>query len=300
MDSLHPTARQLAEKLEDCRAFLAVPPGRQLNIKLIRERSSVADGAAIYLIEDKLFLHLSPESFPRVALDEVIAMQNAKLRLGPDFGSVILDPISGDLNGRSFMALPKCRTISNNRFLAAWQRRLIRPRALLWLRGLVGLATPPSEYAKDAFGAALAELASSQAAIPDFIRSASLEAIGKIETKEVAPRFVPMHGDFWVGNILTSKDRPMVVIDWRGSRMDGFGIYDLIRLAASVGLSSHALSREISFHAETLGISKSHAKGYLLAAFGYYLLHLGEFPLERFLSMISTLYGVFESAIRDR
>ena len=209
MNISRPLIDQLALKLSAYRSKLGMAEEhRQIVLQLLRENSSVADGTALFLVEGKFILHLSPPSFPDVASAEVVAMKAAKHRLGPELGSVILDvTLAGELNGRSFMALPRCRPMSNNKVVLAWQRRAVRPVGLQWLRGVVDLAEPPSTEATDKFLAALRHLVAMEA-VPDYIRSAAKASVEKISAKEAIPRFVPMHGDFWLGNILTSKDAP--------------------------------------------------------------------------------------------
>jgi len=292
---------RLAQKLSPYRSKLGMPEQhRQVALEVLRENSLVADGTALFLVEKKFILHLSPTSFPDVAAAEVLAMQAAKARLGPKLGSVILDvTLSGELDGRSFMALPRCRPMSNNKLVRAWQRTAVRPVALRWLRGVVELAEPPSTPAADKFLAALDHLAWMDA-IPCQIRSAAKVSMAKISAKEATPRFVPMHGDFWAGNILSSRHEPMIVIDWRGSLMEGFAIYDLIRFAVSLNLRPAVLRTELAYHASSLGASEQDTMIFLLAALGHFSANLGEFPVVSFRQMAIEAFSMLAAAVADQ
>ena len=300
MNISRPLLDRLALKLSAYRSKLGMAEEhRQVALELLREKSSVADGTALFLIEGKFILHLSPRSFPDVASDEVLAMEAAKRRLGPELGSVILDVIlAGELDGRSFMALPRCRPMSKNKLVLAWQRTAVRPLALRWLRGLVDLAEPASTQAADKFVAALHHLAGRDV-LPHDIRSAAKASIAKISAKEANPCFVPMHGDFGLENILTSKNTPLVVIDWRGSLVQGFPIYDLIRLAGSLNLPPALLRAELAYHAKSLEASEQDTRIFLLAALGHFSANLGEFPVDRFRALAIETFSVLGAALAD-
>jgi Phosphotransferase enzyme family len=196
------------------------------------------------------------------------------------------------------MALPRCRPMSKNKLVLAWQRTAVRPLALRWLRGLVDLAEPASTQAADKFVAALHHLAGRDV-LPHDIRSAAKASIAKISAKEANPCFVPMHGDFGLENILTSKNTPLVVIDWRGSLVQGFPIYDLIRLAGSLNLPPALLRAELAYHAKSLEASEQDTRIFLLAALGHFSANLGEFPVDRFRALAIETFSVLGAALAD-
>jgi len=289
---------QLALKLSPHRSKLGMAEeDGQVVLELLREKSSVADGTALFLVQKKFILHLSPTSFPDVAAAEVRAMQAARERLGEKLGSVILDvTLSGEVDGRSFMALPLCRPMSNNKLILAWQLRAARPLALRWLRGVVDLAESPSTKAVDKFLAALQHLVAMDA-LPGYIRSAAEDSIAKISRGEVIPQFVPMHGDFCLWNILSSKDAPLVVIDWRGSLMEGYAVYDLIRLAGSLKLAPALLRAELSYHAKSLRVSEQDTRIFFLAALGHFSANLGQLPVDRFRKLAIETFSLIAAAL---
>ena len=75
MNISRPLIDQLALKLSAYRSKLGMAEEhRQIVLQLLRENSSVADGTALFLVEGKFILHLSPPSFPDVASAEVVAI----------------------------------------------------------------------------------------------------------------------------------------------------------------------------------------------------------------------------------
>jgi hypothetical protein len=102
-----------------------------------------------------------------------------------------------------------------------------------------------------------------------------------------------MHNDLWKGNILLPsgddhRDKqtfPFFVIDWRGSRVDGFPLFDLVRVSMSLQLTAKELRRELMHSCQSLGCDFSDAPYYVAAALGEIASRNDQFPLQAFLGM---------------
>ena len=94
-----------------------------------------------------------------------------------------------------------------------------------------------------------------------------------------------MHNDLWQGNILLNSDGGIVVIDWPGSVVKGYAIYDLIRLAESLRLSDRALGEQLRAHCRLLGCEPKDSVSHLAAALGHLLGDLDHFPMHLFLPL---------------
>jgi hypothetical protein len=66
----------------------------------------------------------------------------------------------------------------------------------------------------------------------------------------------------------------------------GHAIYDLVRLAISLGLSTRRLSEQVRLHGVALGCTPAQSTHQLLAALGHPGLHLGDGPEERFVAVV--------------
>jgi len=138
-------------------------------------------------------------------------------------------------------------------------------------------------------------------------RDAARWAIGRVESGAWVPKQVLMHGDLWKGNILfrpsksSIDDREwsdrFVVIDWAGSEIHGYALFDLVRFAESIALSVSNLRTEVARHCQLLGCDLGDAKSYLLAALGHIYINLEHFPLPSFISMSENCLATFERSM---
>lgn len=238
---------------------------------------------------------VSPDLIARGSKNAV----EAKRVLGPKLGEVVLDPLGeGDIVGLSYVILPYRQPLSEKR-LAAWlERRRVGPLALDWLQGLTRQTmcdvSEAELYAR--FKRPLWLLAEAVDAT-DAVRRAAEIGLRGLEQGRWTPRFVLMHNDLWKGNILLDDDGGIVVIDWPGSMVDGYGMYDLVRLAASFGLSDKALGEQVRAHCRLLGCDAKHAASHLAASLGYLLDNLDHFPMHLFLPMADQCVSRMTAAV---
>ncbi len=280
----------LGELLAELQSHSAI--SRELSngadLSVLRARSSVSDGAAIFRIGQSYVVHLSPESFPDVASVEVAAMQHAKEIIGLQLSSPILDVVAtGWFCGRSYFVVPFACSFSRNRFYCAVQKRFARKEVFDWLRGLALISS--NGVAGDV-GVFLSNL--------DFLRRTLNDCAGIVEdidvamallkNNEVKPSHVPMHSDLWIGNVMRKKNGELAIIDWGGFESRGYPLFDLVRFAESVGMTKSSLKAEIVEHLSILRQPLHAAPVLLLSGLGYIARNLGEFSVERFKLMVET------------
>jgi hypothetical protein len=260
-------------------------------IDLIRPHTAVKDSSALYLVDDAYILHIAPAAFPDAARTEADAIRAMRARLGA-YGHV-LPPLAaeGVIEGRSFMAVPRLRPLGDTRLLGMIDRWRVRGAALGWVRGLATLAEPPSDAAAARFTACLAAL-TEMPDLADEIVSAAGTGLAALECGSIAVGHVPMHGDLWLGNLLRRPGGGLCVIDWGGSQQHGYGVYDLVRLGASLRAPLRIAKRELAAHEARLGGPEA-TRIHLLGALGHYAMNLGQFPRERFIAMAGQVWRQF-------
>lgn len=252
---------------------------------LLSRNSTVADGQTAYLMGQSHVLLVSAAQFPDASAVEVEKMRAMQACLGSQAGRVLLNVEGqGRADGRSFLIVPRCKPLPHGRVLyrlASWQ---VRAQVLPWLRDVAALVCAPDADAQQQFLASLAALHAMQG-VPEAIRSAARQHMDRLQSGQTQARHVPMHGDLWTGNLMRRPDGRLAVVDWGGSAVRGYGIYDLIRVASSLRLPKRHLARELAWHAQTLDDVQHAAQLHLLAALGHYARNLGEFPQHRFASL---------------
>lgn len=258
------------------------------DISVLRVGSSVSDGAAIFKIGQSYILHLSPESFPNVAAEEVAAMWHAKETIGLQLSGPILDIVAtGWFCGRSYFVVPFARAFSENRFYYAVQKRLARKEVFDWLRGLALIS---SNVVAGDVGVFLSNL--------DFLKHTmnGCAGIGEdidvamalLKNNEVKPSHIPMHSDLWIGNVMRKKNGELAIIDWGGFESRGYPLFDLVRFAESIGMTNSSLKAGIVEHLSILRQPPYAAPTLLLSGLGHIAQNLGEFPVKRFQILAET------------
>ena len=279
--------------------------GQGAIITVLREGSRVADGTSIFAVRDYPFecvMLLSPVDYPLVVAESSDRTREFVDAIGLTLSSAVLQPIAeGWQDERSYALLPYRKPVSQQRLLRRYQERLLTPGILDWL---ARVATKTDDR-RDATGdlptyrtnlAALAATSGIGSEISDAVARAEQSLVSEM----VRPWIMPMHGDLWSGNILRAPDRSgflFSIIDWRGSTITGFPIYDLVRFAQSYRLSPRVLGKELARHAGILGCSKEATLVHLLAALGYYAVNRGEMPLENFVLMCRRSFAAHRAAL---
>lgn len=268
--------------------------GLEAKVRVVRVGSSVSDGTSFAVVgtnDHKSALLISPSSFPTVVADDQARAAAMRAHLAQDLGSVILTPLAeGQMLGRSYVLLPFRRSPSENSLVWRIQRPQIKRQAIEWVQSVNARHSVVAK-SSDEFVCSLDRLQKLQG-IDHELRSAASIALNRILTGKLQPRIVPAHNDLWKGNILrqakhdrTASGSDIVIIDWRGSRTDGFPIYDLTRILLSMVASPSELRAEMERATKALNCDLSDCRSYLMVALGSLAVDLDQFPRESFLRL---------------
>jgi len=242
----------------------------------------------------------SPSISPDLIARGVRRASEAKKALGAELGRAVLEPISvGEIRGLSFAVLPYREPLSEKR-LAGWlERKRIGPKVFHWLQGLtrqtmcdVSMADRHAKFIRPL--GQLSELAGAS----DALRHAAADALDGLENDRWTPRHVLTHGDLWKGNLLLDEALGFVVIDWPGSNIHGYAMYDLARLAESFGVKGDQFEDQVLAHCRLLDCDPRDAVSHLTAGLGHLSQNLEHFSMHRFLSMADECVRRVSSAVK--
>lgn len=277
-------------------------------LAFLSQSTFVSDGVSVFRLynnRDQLYAVVlcSPSNSPNLVMRTMYRAKQAKEKLNVSTGKHVIEPIlEGKVNELSYAVLPFCYELSKSRLYRKIQRIFLKPVIFDWLYNLTKNSARDIDHTAihSSFTLPLQQLASLDY-INDEIRIKALSAIERISTKAWQPKHVVMHGDLWVGNILLRENANIfntikpydnfVITDWAGSEVNGYAIYDLIRLAESTHLSTKKLQAEVAKHCKTLDCDVIDAYSYLLAALGFIAMNLEHFPVNRFISMAESCFS---------
>jgi hypothetical protein len=261
----------------------------------------VDDSASVFIVggaTKRGALLLSPVNFPEIVSEGAARARAMREHLGPELGSAILEPLAhGRFGGRSYVILPYHKPLAGNRIFWRMQRRSIKPALLRWVQAVAARrsidAIDHAEYFAD-----MLEHLRSFADMDLKIRSVAAAAEDRLSAGLFCPRFVPMHNDLWRGNILLANNSelekarpyPFFIIDWRGSRIEGFPFFDLIRLSMSFTLTASELRQQLTAMSQSVGCDLTDVQSYLAVALGELSTRLENFPAGRFLDLTNSCF----------
>lgn len=286
---------------------LLAPWGGCGRVGPLHPRKANSDSPYTFLVRDqhdapavvvRWACHCSPRAVEQ-ANGQAIA---AREILGERLGLAVLTPmIHGVSEGRSYDVRAYHDHLAGSRLSWAIQRIGLREPTASWLRQVaaktVSLASQAEVEAE--FVRPLTVL-SQDIALSAEVRGAAERAVADIQYGTWAPRCVLVHNDFWRGNLLRGSGHPVggprrsdlgfVLIDWRGARIRGHGVYDLVRLGSSLKFSRRRMWRELVAHSQILGCRPDGCYRDLLAALGHIGLHRRQFAVERYRELVEVCY----------
>ncbi|MBW2241212.1 MAG: phosphotransferase [Deltaproteobacteria bacterium] len=273
-------------------------------LSLLHPAASVADDVMKLRIRDArgrtvgVALCSSPE-WPDMVASGVKHARRAHNALGEDLGSAVLLPLhEGFRDGRSYAVLPFCEPLHPQGLLWPIQRFRIGSAVGHWLAAASARTTRPldQDELEPNFRAPLRAL-SAMSGVSARLRGAAAHALARLDDGAWTPRHALMHGDLWEGNVLLSENRHgFVLIDWAGCKTDGYGIFDLVRWAASMRFGRRKLRAALAVHCEHLGCSFEDARSNVVAALAELGTNLNQFPREEFSAMADRCLDTLERA----
>jgi hypothetical protein len=281
--------------------------GLPANISSYRLPAAGTDSASIFVVGETApmaILAVSPEEFPDLVSVEQEKASRMKSVLGPELGSPIVVPITeGTLdNSRSYALLPRKTPLSDNRIVWPFQRRSLKAHLARWLREIN--ATTTTEGASFELYQDSLEHLCKVAGLSGRLRSVAQLALARLLAGDFIPRVTPMHNDLWKGNVLLpsgndnseSLSFPFFIIDWRGSRVDGFPLFDLVRLSMSLKFTASELRQELAQSCQSIGCEFSDAPYYVATALGEISSRNDQFPMQAFLGMAEHCFAELRKA----
>jgi hypothetical protein len=288
-------------------------PLAALSLRELSHEAQVADAPSTFAVREgasppRAVLMCSSRDYPDMVERSMVRAARAKQRLPRHEAAAILTPLlQGRVHGMSFALLNYCRPLSRRRPLSWVQRSLLQPHILEWIfRVAESTREEPDDAARAARFAEPLRLLRSMRALSAPVRQSTRRALDRLHDGDWNPKQVLMHGDLWEGNVLIDDPDPQehrtrwaqrfAVIDWPGSELHGYAIYDLVRYALSSGLAPRRLHGEVTRHCAALACEPEDAMCYLLCALGHIGMHLEEFPFERYVRMVEACYGGLQRA----
>jgi hypothetical protein len=219
--------------------------------------------------------------------------------LGDDLGRAVLLPVwEGDIDGRTFAVFPYYAPLKGSG--PSWwvQRSVIRPRLVQWLldssRKTVS-PVPRDELERRVYQPLEAMIADDGYSLE--LRALADEALCAARAGDWQPKHVFMHDDLWVGNVLIDQRSPggpmfgqFVIIDWAGSRVRGYPLYDFLRLSISFRLAGGPFFRALDQYCAALGYTRAQASYAFAGAVADLGQRLEEWPRHSYLSTIERCY----------
>lgn len=256
------------------------------------------DGAAGGLV-----ILVSNPRFPQAVAEDVARARAVAEAASALVARHIVRPLAtGAIDGRSWTAMARLSPMSENRLVRLVQKTLVAPQVTDWAADLAVSTRRDVTGQAEAdrlFRAPLAEVAG-HGDVPTAMRRAAEGALATQPLWTCAE-----HTDFWFGNVLFDPGwtrNParlcdgFTVIDWRGSRDDGYPCADIMRFVGST-LKPGARRAEalLARYRAGTGLSRTEMGLYTLASLGRLAQALEEFPPERYAGMARKLGRFLEA-----
>lgn len=227
----------------------------------------------------------------------------AKDMLGAELGNQILTPsYQSDFEGVTYIIMRYYLPLSNHRLLWYFEKAFLSPIVFRWLARMTKATVTKlnSSEIEQKFVIPLQHLIELDA-ITDRVRAEASQALARLESGQWQPCHVLMHGDLWKGNILLDQENKsqtgfFKIIDWAGSLIHGYAMYDLVRLGSSFKLTNMQMHQQIASHCQILNCDLIDARSHLASALAYLSMNLEDFPLDRFAKTGDHCFAALDNA----
>ncbi|MBC7834438.1 MAG: hypothetical protein H7Y88_04970 [Phycisphaerales bacterium] len=262
----------------------------------VAKQETVADGSVNAIGYDRLgrarvVIALASPDGPMLVENAVRNAATARELVGSPFAEAILEPIAaGTIEGLSYAVWPYCTPLRVSGIAGHVRKPGVIREVIEWLAGASEASRKAAGMsgrdATIAYGAALEAVYGSEL-YSGSIRDAAAAALRRLRAGEWRPSHVLDHNDFWQGNLRgraaegCEKNRyRFTVIDWPGANGRGYGMYDAIRLARSMGMRSGGVAGLIRRMSSAMGCEPMDTSGHLMASIGHLGQNLGCFRPE--------------------
>ena len=258
--------------------------------------------------QDDVVILISNPVFPDVVQEDIEKAKDVIHLVDPAVHRHIVQPLASGRHGtQSYAAFRRLEPLSQNRVLRYFQKRRVSPGIVRWLSDLAvqtkQIRTAPDEISKFFMGPlnSIAADDDMSSEIKAFCQNCltDLSGSGRVLFTTVE------HGDFWLGNIFFERSRipalgpahdAFFVIDWRGSRIDGYPCLDLARYCLSTfGGNPRQSARLLDDYRHALGLAPFEMGLYCMVALGRLGMNLDKFPKDRYCSLADRIFRLLRA-----
>ena len=245
--------------------------------------------------ENDVVILISNPDYPHVVREDTDKARAIAAHLDPATRRHIAMPVTSGIHGnQSYAAFARLSTISRNRLVRFVQKTRLSPQIAAWLAELgrqTRIQRTGSEDYTRYFEVPLQSLRD-DTGVNTELRDFAGRCLAHVTKTRPGLITVAEHGDFWNGNILfASRLDDFRVIDWRGSRQDGYPCADLLRFCFSLfKIGSRVPKTLLARYAKEMDIETSHLGLYVALSLGYRGMNLDHFPRARYLAHCERIF----------
>ncbi|MDP1702501.1 MAG: hypothetical protein Q8L53_16290 [Aestuariivirga sp.] len=283
---------------------LRVGTTRPIESPSFKER--VADATKAFLVdgtsrENGYVLIVSNPRFPDFVNQAVSRAFDAQSVLGSSLGRAVCTPLlTGAWGGQSYAVYKRLDGYSRNKYLRRIQILSSSERIFAWLSGVFDRTKTEYKGAMDQerdFFNPL-RILSADKSLDDIVQKAAFALESRISRGEARTFSCLQHGDFWFGNILFYRSaasslspirQKFQVIDWGGSRLNGYPGIDALRFSLSAFGQGRVASERFCSYCDIIGLSKVELSLSCVCSLGWLEANLNQFPKSRFNELASNV-----------
>ena len=311
---------EIDEYFLDIAGNVSLNLGNTLDLSTIRlvtppaGKKLLEDSTHAFLIDgreasDDIVLLVSRKNFPEAVEADLARANSVRAQVDADVQSHISSPLFQGIYGtQTYAAFRRLEEISSSRIVRFVQKNIALPRVVAWSASLARQTKrhhlDDPDY--DSLFVKPLEYLVSDSDCPRRLREFADQRLDDLTRVKADLWTVVEHGDFGIGNVLFERgkvtnvltsSRNFIVIDWRGSRDDGYPCIDIIRLLSSVfrGGSRRPVVL-LDRYQKQLDISDVDCVTYSALSFGRLLQNLDQFPRENFDRLCERTFDFFEAS----